>query len=81
MVCREYVMAGRMRIGEMDVLPVVEIRVEVNTYIIQSCMAQARPVGFALISPEGGYWLACPQDLTLLAHAVHSTTNGVVRAS
>jgi hypothetical protein len=82
MVCHEYMVAGLMRIGEVDVLPVVEIRVDVGAICaIHSCVAQARPIGFAILLHKRGYWMAYPQDLTLLADAVHKLTSNAGVAS
>ena len=75
LVQREYHIAAGKCVCGLDVVPIVEVWAAVgNAAMLHSCLAQARPLGFAILTSEKGYWLTRAQDLAELAHAVAGVT-------
>jgi hypothetical protein len=72
---REFYLAAGKCICGLDVIPIVEIWVAAGDIaVLNACFATVRPLGFAIISTDKGYWLANTQDLSDLAHAVAGFT-------
>lgn len=69
-----YLAAGRHILG-LDVIPVVEMQVTAGvTASLHSCIAMARPLGFAILTSDKGYWLVTSEHLSAMAHAIADCT-------
>jgi hypothetical protein len=70
---REFYVASSKDLGDLSIAPVVEFWASVT---LQSstlrCVVQARPLGFAVLTEQRGYWLVGPASFEELARAVDS---------
>ena len=82
MNCRRvcFIAAGR-RVGAVHVAPLMEASVWMEgVATVYTCMAEARPLGFAILCGEHGYWLAEAADYAAFQAAVVGVL-GAARAS
>lgn len=69
---REYVVVTGAKVRGWRLLPVLEIWSGVTTCL---CVGLVRPVGFAVLTDEAGYWLVDPLLLDDLVQGVLSYTS------
>lgn len=77
---REYLLAAGREVRGVYVVPVVEVWMAGSGALLASWVASVRPLGFAVLTPDRGYWLVEPGEVAAMAHAVAQTT-AEVRAS
>lgn len=65
-----FIAAGR-RVGAVHVAPLVEASVWIeDVATVYTCIAAARPLGYAILDGEKGYWLAEAVDFAALQAAI-----------
>ncbi len=68
---REFYIAPGRRLSTLHIAPVVEASVWAGGGAgLQTCLAGARPLGFVLLTSDGGYWLPGPGDPSDLLSAI-----------